>query len=164
VFSSLCRHAGAYTPAELWDAFVARFSQSDGLPRFDVGSASAITVSRPQWRSLAFRPVDSRSCQRSPFHRRLSWTCHLLHDSDCYWPERPLPGGTYFPLRTEHLSRRTSKIEGPRVRTMRRCVENAVRVAELLKGGSAAVNRCRNYTLVHYVCQEDFLCQRGKKG
>ena len=107
----LCRHAGAYTPAEPWNAFVARLFQDDGLPRFDVGSASAIDVSRPQWRSLAFRPVDSRGCQGSPFHRRLSRTCHLLHDSDCYWPERLLPGGTCLPLKTKHLSRRTSKIE-----------------------------------------------------
>ena len=47
----LCRHAGAYTPAESGNAFVARFFPDDGLPRFDIGSASAMSVSRLQWRS-----------------------------------------------------------------------------------------------------------------
>ena len=64
-----------------------------GLPRLDVGSASATLVSRPEWRSLVFRPADSRSCLRNPFHRRLSRIRHLLHDSDCYWLERPCQAG-----------------------------------------------------------------------
>ena len=66
-FGSPCRMPSPLPRRNPGMRVIARFSQDGGLPRFDVGSASAFAVSRPQWRSLAFRPADSQSCQGEPF-------------------------------------------------------------------------------------------------
>ena len=54
-------HADANTPAERSGAYVTRFPDHNGLPRFGFGSASAIDVSRRAQRSLTFRPARSLS-------------------------------------------------------------------------------------------------------
>ena len=105
----LCRHAGAYTPAESRNAFVARFFPDDGLPRFDIGSASAMDVSRLRWRSRLFRPVDSRGCLTQPFPSKA-----LVDSSPPPRLRLLLAGATvarraYFPLKIHAFSRRTSK-------------------------------------------------------
>jgi hypothetical protein len=64
------------------------------LPRFDGGSASTSPFSRPARRSLTLRSACSPSHLCDPLHRRLR-SLRYLHDrSDCYRPERKLPGGT----------------------------------------------------------------------
>ncbi len=50
-----------------------------------------------------FTRVTARTLAESlndPFHRRLQPARYLPHCSDCYRPERPLPGGTYTLSRT----------------------------------------------------------------
>ena len=60
-------HATANTPAEPVGACVARFPTAGSLPRFNVGSASALCVSRPARRLLALWPVWLLSRPRRPF-------------------------------------------------------------------------------------------------
>ena len=60
-----------------------------GLPLFPGGSTSAITVSRPARRSLAFRPAWSLSRPRRPFSPESFNPCRCLHE-----PPWPLPAGT----------------------------------------------------------------------
>ena len=102
-------HADANTPAERSGAYVTRFPDRDGLPRFDFGSASAIRVSRPAQRSLTFRPARSLSPQGTLF-----WKCF---SPGRYLPE-PLPvlpagateaGWDSHPLKIAALTRHTSK-------------------------------------------------------
>ena len=60
-----------------------------GLPLITVGSASALSVSRPARRSLAFRPAWSLSRPRRPFSPESFNPCRCLHE-----PPWPLPAGT----------------------------------------------------------------------
>ena len=65
-----------------------------GLPLFPGGSTSALTVSRPARRSLAFRPAWSLSRPRRPFYQSAS--AHIvtsMNRSGRYQPERQLLGG-----------------------------------------------------------------------
>ena len=65
-----------------------------GLPLFTGGSASALTVSRPARRSLAFRPAWSLSRPRRPFYQSAS--AHVVTSMNRpgrYQPERQLLGG-----------------------------------------------------------------------
>ena len=79
-------HADANTPAEPLGAFVARFPNNGGLPRFDFGSASAMEVSRRAQRSLTFRPVRSLSRPRRPFYLEVLQSMSL--------PPRTAPSAT----------------------------------------------------------------------
>ena len=82
------------TPAEPRGASVARFPRDGGLPQFDGGSASAIVVSRPTRRSLAFQPACSLNYPMAALlHRRPQRIRHLLHRSDYYRLERPCRAG-----------------------------------------------------------------------
>ena len=65
-----------------------------GLPLITGGSASALTVSRPARRSLAFRPAWSLSRPRRPFYQSAS--AHVVTSMNRpgrYQPERQLLGG-----------------------------------------------------------------------
>ena len=59
-----------------------------GLPLITGGSASALSVSRPARRSLAFRPAWSLSRPRRPFSPECFSPCRYLHE-----PPWPLPAG-----------------------------------------------------------------------
>ena len=59
-----------------------------GLPLITGGSASALTVSGPARRSLAFRPAWSLSRPRRPFSPECFNPCRYLHE-----PPWPLPAG-----------------------------------------------------------------------
>ena len=59
-----------------------------GLPRAKGGSAPALPVSRPAWRSLALRPACSPSRHCDPLHRRLQRLRYLHRCFDCYRAER----------------------------------------------------------------------------
>ena len=68
----------------------------NGLPLITGGSASAVTVSRPARRSLAFRPAWSLSRPRRPVCQSAS--AHVVTSMNrpgCYQPERQLPGGIH---------------------------------------------------------------------
>ena len=65
-----------------------------GLPLFTGGSASALSVSRPARRSLAFRPAWSLSRPKRPFYQSAS--AHVVTSMNRpgrYQPERQLLGG-----------------------------------------------------------------------
>ncbi len=89
-----------------------------GLPLITVGSASALSVSRPARRSLAFRPAWSLSRPRRPFSPECFNPCRCLHE-----PLWPLPAGTTvagwgshppgkraFPRRTVKLSLHSGQV------------------------------------------------------
>ena len=79
-----------------------------GLPLMTGGSASALTVSRPARRSLAFRPAWSLNRPRRPFSPKCFSPCRYLHE-----PLWPLPAGATFagwdshPLGKRAFPRRT---------------------------------------------------------
>ena len=62
---------------------------ANGFPLITGGSASALSVSRPARRSLAFRPAWSLSHPRRPFSPECFNPCRYLHE-----PLWPLPAGT----------------------------------------------------------------------
>ena len=83
-----------------------------GLPPITGGSASALTVSRPARRSLAFRPAWSLSRPRRPFSPECFSPCRYLHEPPwplpagatvAGWVSHP-PGKRAFPRRTVMLS------------------------------------------------------------
>ncbi len=92
---SPCAHILPPLPRwKLLGALFAHFPSNRGLPRFVGGSASTSAFSRPAQRSLPLQSACSPGHLRDPLHRRLR-SLRLLHNrSDCYRPERKLPGGT----------------------------------------------------------------------
>ena len=83
-----------------------------GLPLITGGSASALTVSGPARRSLAFRPAWSLSRPRRPFSPECFNPCRYLHEPPwplpagatvAGWVSHP-PGKRAFPRRTVMLS------------------------------------------------------------
>ena len=89
--------AAANTPAEPVGACVARFPTSISLPRYTGGSASALHVSRPAWRSLVLRPAWSLSRPWRPVASECFRRCRYLHH-----PLRLLPAGTTVAGRDSH--------------------------------------------------------------
>ena len=81
------------TPAQSVGACFAHFPTNDCLPRAQVGSACALPFSRPAQRLLTLRPACSPNPLKDPLHRRLQPIRYLHGCSDCYRPERKLPGG-----------------------------------------------------------------------
>ena len=71
LFPSSSMRASANTPAETTGACVARFPVAGSLPRFNGGSASAASFSRPARRSLAFSPASSLNRRTRPFDARV---------------------------------------------------------------------------------------------
>ena len=102
------------TPAESCGADVARFPQNGGLPRFDVGSASATMFRGLLGVHCTLRPACSLSPQGTLFWKCFSRSRYLLP------PPPVLPAGTTeagwesHPLKTNALSRHTPKTEGDR--------------------------------------------------
>ena len=87
-----------------------------GLPRAKGGSAPALPVSRPAWRSLALRPACSPSRHCDPLHRRLQRLRYLHRCFDCYRAERTssragLPPAVDQRLFTAHLRIRVNYLE-----------------------------------------------------
>ena len=131
-----------------------------GLPLFPGGSTSAITVSRPARRSLAFRPAWSLSRPRRPFSPKCFSPCRYLHEplwllpagaTVAGWASHP-PGKRAFPRRTVnstihfvmstlHPGRPTRDRRGasPAEPTTRAQPQNAGGAGRLLGHGSAAV-------------------------
>ena len=80
---------------------------TDGLPLLTGGSASALCVSRPARRSLAFRPAWSPSRPRRPVSPKCFSPCRYLHEplwplpagAIAGWDSHP-PGKRAFPRRT----------------------------------------------------------------
>ena len=91
-------HAGANTPAESLGA-VAISPNGNGLPRYQGGSASATSVSRPARRSLH---VPARMFAESPevtrYTRVLQRIRCLLRRSGCFRPSDRLAGWDLHPL------------------------------------------------------------------
>src|SRR5216684_7765254 len=91
-----------------WNRFAHYCPTSFGLPQITVGSAPALSVSRPAQRSLVLQPADSPSCLMQPSTPEAPAV--LL-------PPPPLrllpggaiqfPGGSFTPLWTSAFSRRT---------------------------------------------------------
>src|SRR5208282_319188 len=86
-----------------------------GLPRAKGGSAPALPVSRPAWRSLALRPACSPSRHCDPLHRRLQRLRYLHRCFDCYRAERTssragLPPAVDQRLFTAHSRARLQKL------------------------------------------------------
>src|SRR5260370_28296261 len=79
-----------------------------GIPQITVGSAPALTVSRPAQRSLVLQPADSPSRLLRPFPPEASAASlpppllRLLPGGAIQFP-----GGSFFPLWTNAFSRRT---------------------------------------------------------
>ena len=102
-------HADAITPAENRPVLSSLSSQPvGGLPLMTGGSASALTVSRPARRSLAFRPAWSLNRPRRPFSPKCFSPCRYLHEplwplpaeaTVAGWDSHP-PGKRAFPRRT----------------------------------------------------------------
>ena len=83
--------------AETGRCFVALFPARHGLPLMTGGSASALSVSRPARRSLAFRPAWSLSRPGRPFSPRLqSMSRTSMNRSGRYQPE-PVAGWDSHP-------------------------------------------------------------------
>ena len=137
-------HADATTPAENQPVRSSLSSQPvGGLPLITGGSASALTVSRPARRSLAFRPAWSLSRPGRPFCPRCFSPCRYLHEPPwplpagatvAGWDSHP-PGKRAFPRRTVMLSLQCGHPErsGP-ARMHRR--SNAGRIYPRAKAGS----------------------------
>ena len=89
--------AAATTPAEPVGACVARFPTDGSLPRFDGGSASALSVSGPARRSLVLRPAWSLSRPWRPVASECFRRYRCLHH-----PLRLLPAGTTVAGRDSH--------------------------------------------------------------
>ena len=72
-----------------------------GLPRYTVGSASALAFSRPAQRSLTLRPVCSPSRLKATLYTEvLQRLCYLYRRFDCYRLERPVAGRESHSLKT----------------------------------------------------------------
>ena len=96
----LCQHAVAITPvrprriccSSSPDKVRGTLLHDVGLPHYSGGSALTLPFSRPARRSLTLRPVDSRSRQSDPFHRRLRQLRYLHRRSDYYRLEQQVAG------------------------------------------------------------------------
>ncbi len=89
---SSCTHAAANTPAETTGLSRSRplaVPVAGSLPRYNGGSASASTFSRPARRSLALRPACSLNRPRRSVSPKCFSPFRYLHD-----PLRLLPAGT----------------------------------------------------------------------
>ncbi len=89
---SSCTHAAAHTPAETTGLSRSRplaVPVAGSLPRYNGGSASASTFSRPARRSLALRPACSLNRPRRSVSPKCFSPFRYLHD-----PLRLLPAGT----------------------------------------------------------------------
>ena len=105
----MCLRASVTTPADSPERCRSSDPRDGGLPHFSGGSASALPVSGPARRSLAFRPADSPSRPRRPSTPKAST------DSLPPPPLRLLPAGAtscrvgIAPTERRRLSRHTEK-------------------------------------------------------
>jgi hypothetical protein len=90
----LYMHAVALTPAEPSGARVVRFPNGGGLPQNAAGSAPASPFSRPAQRSLHVMACMLARSLKDPLHWKLRLLRYLHNRSNCYRPERQLPGGS----------------------------------------------------------------------
>jgi len=111
---SLCTCRRHY-PGEVAWVPVVLFPSNGSFPCDTARSAFTSLFSRPAQRSLALQPAHSRSRFNDPFHRRLQTGRCLPACSNCYRPERPLPGGTCTLSRTVpfHGTRRQNHTASP---------------------------------------------------
>ena len=91
-------HAGATTPAESLGA-VAISPNGNGLPRYQGGSASALSVSGPAQRSLHVPAcMFAESPEVTRYTRVLQRIRYLLRRSGCFRPSDRLAGWDLHPL------------------------------------------------------------------
>src|SRR5690606_4117482 len=83
------------TPAERSGAYLARFPNRSGLPRYCGESASASAFSRPAQCSLTLRPARIAALLTRASLEVLQTICRLLVRSKCFRPEREWPGGVH---------------------------------------------------------------------
>ena len=112
----LCLHAVATTPAGPMELIRSYRSVDVGLPHITVGSAPALSVSRPAQRSLGLQPADSPSRLMRPFPSEASAALlpppllRLLPGGAIQFP-----GGPFIPLWTSpftaHCNRLISSLE-----------------------------------------------------
>src|SRR4051794_21581483 len=80
--------AATTTPVGSPAAYLARFTDDGGLPRYYGGSAPTLTISRPARCSLALRPARSADPLTRPFLGVLQTIRHLLIRPECFRLER----------------------------------------------------------------------------
>jgi hypothetical protein len=99
------------SPLPRWVLRVFRsvFPEDNGLPRFSVGSAPTLPVSRPAQRSLTLRPACSLTPRGGFLLKCFSPVRYLLEPPQVLPAGATVAGRDSHPLETTRLSRRTEK-------------------------------------------------------